>query len=55
MSECEKIDNVLLKLEYELLGSSLCINLSPSLVATVLLCSKGRGKKMDGERERERE
>lgn len=39
--ECEKIDNMLLKLEYELLGSSLSINLLPSFLSLVPLCSEG--------------
>lgn len=38
MNECEKIDNMLFQLEYELLSSCFSINLLPSFLSLVLLC-----------------
>ena len=43
MDECEKIDNTLLQLEYELLCLSFSINLLPSFLSPVPLCSEGGG------------
>lgn len=56
MNECEKIDNVLLKLEYELLGSSLCINLTLSTRhSPFVLKRQGERKWVAREREAENE
>ena len=39
MNECEKIDNMLFQLEYELLSSSPSINLLPSFLSLFLSLS----------------